>query len=113
MHELSGCEEKCFNLCVDNKSAIEISPNPIHHGRTKHIDVRFHFIRKCVEVGKVILRYVRTENQVADIFTKSLGIAKFVNSELKLVSQEFNDALIKEEIEGANPSRWIMILRHQ
>ena len=77
MHELSACEEKCFNLCIDNKSAIEISRNPIHHGRTKHTDVRFHFIRKCVEEGKVILRYVRTEDQVADFFTKSLGIAKF------------------------------------
>ena len=56
MHELSGYEEKCFDLCIDNKSAIEISRNPVHHGRTKHIDVRFHFIRRCVEECKVILK---------------------------------------------------------
>ena len=62
MHELSVCKDKCFDLCIDKKSAIEISRNPIHHGRTKHIDVRFYFIRKCVEEGKVILRYVRTED---------------------------------------------------
>ena len=61
MRELNGYEEKCFDLCIDNKSAIEISRNPVHHGWTKHIDVRFHFIRKCVEEGKVILRYIRTE----------------------------------------------------
>ena len=77
MHELSGCEEKCFDLCIDNKSAIEISRNPIHHGRTKHIDVRFHFIRKCMEEGKVIFRYVRMQDQVVDFFTKLLGTAKF------------------------------------
>ena len=77
MHELSEGEEKCFDLCIDNKSDIEISRNPIHHGQTKHIDVQFHFIRNCVEEGKVILRYAQTENQVADFFTKSLGTAKF------------------------------------
>ena len=77
MSELSGCVEKRFDLCIDNKSAIEISRNPVHHGRTKHIEVRYHFIRKCVEDGKVNLRYLRTEDQVADLFTKSLGISKF------------------------------------
>ena len=44
MHELSGCDEKRFDLCIDNKSAIEISQNPVHHGRTKHIEVQYHFI---------------------------------------------------------------------
>ena len=77
MCELSGCVEKRFDLCIDNKSAIEISRNHVHHGRTKHIEVRFPFIRKCVEDGKVNLRYVQTEDQVADLFTKSLGISKF------------------------------------
>ena len=77
MHELSGCEEKRFDLCIDNKSAIEISRNPVHHDRTKHIEVRYHFIRKCVEEGKVNLRYVWTEDQLIDSFTKSLRISKF------------------------------------
>ena len=84
MSELIGCVEKRFDLCLDNKSAIEISRNPVHHGRTKHIEVRFHFIRKCVEDGKVNLRYVRTEDQVADLFTKSLGISKFCEFEEKI-----------------------------
>ena len=77
MHELSGCKEKCFDLCIDNKSAIEIRRNLVHQSQTKHIDVRFDFIRKCMEEGKVILRYVQTEDYVADFFTKSLGIGKF------------------------------------
>ena len=84
MHELSGSKEKCFDLCIDNKSAIEISRNPVHHGRTKHIDVQFHFIKKCVEEGKVFLRYIRTEEQVADFFTKSLGISKFCEFRTKI-----------------------------
>ena len=70
MSELSGCIEKRFDLCIYNKSAIEISWNPVHHGWTKHIEVRFHFIQKCVEDGKVNLRCIRTEDQVADLFTK-------------------------------------------
>ena len=42
--ELRGSDKKCFDLCIDNKSAIEISRNPVHHGRTKHIEVRYHFL---------------------------------------------------------------------
>ena len=84
MCELSGCVEKRFDLCIDNKSAIEISWNPVHHGWTRHIKVRFHFIQKCVEDGKVNVRYVRTEDQVADIFTKSLGISKFYEFQLEI-----------------------------
>ena len=56
MRELSGYDEKHFDLCIDNKSAIEISRKPVHHGRTKHIEVRYHFIHKCVEEGKVNLK---------------------------------------------------------
>ena len=84
MHELRGSKEKCFDLCIDNKSAIEISRNLVHHGRPKHIDVGFHFIRKCVEEGKVFLRYIRTEEQVADFFTKSLRISKFCEFRTKI-----------------------------
>ena len=45
--------------------------------RTKHIEVRYNFIRKCVEDEKVNLRYIRTEDPLADLFTKSLRISKF------------------------------------
>ena len=78
MFELIGDYIEDFDLCIDNKSAIEISQNPVHHGRTKHIDVRYHFIQNYVEEGKVKLLHVRTEDQLADLFTKPLGISKFV-----------------------------------
>ena len=58
---------------VDNKSAIELVKNPMNHERSKHIDVRFHFIREHVKEGSVELRHVASKNQAADIFTKPLS----------------------------------------
>ncbi|KAL4313405.1 hypothetical protein GQ457_01G015130 [Hibiscus cannabinus] len=57
---------------VDNKSAIELVKNPVNHERSKHIDVRFHFIRDHVKEGNVELVHVASHDQVADIFTKPL-----------------------------------------
>jgi hypothetical protein len=64
-------------IFVDNKSAIQLSKNPVFHERTKHIDLRFHFIRHSIEQGKVNVEYTRTEDQLADILTKPLGRIKF------------------------------------
>ncbi|KAL4318051.1 hypothetical protein GQ457_18G015020 [Hibiscus cannabinus] len=57
---------------VENKSAIELAKNPVNHERSKHIDVRFHFIRDHVKGGNVELVHVASQDQVADIFTKPL-----------------------------------------
>jgi hypothetical protein len=57
---------------VDNKSAIELAKNPVNHERSKHIDVRFYFIRDHVKEGSVELVHVASQDQVADIFTKPL-----------------------------------------
>jgi hypothetical protein len=62
---------------MDNQSAIALSKNPVLHDRSKHIDTKFHFIRECVETGKICLEYVSTQDQLADILTKSLGRAIF------------------------------------
>lgn len=64
-------------IYVDNRSAIDLAKNPVFHGRSKHIDFRFHFIRECVENGEVIIKHIATEEQRADILTKALGTAKF------------------------------------
>src|SRR4051812_34236268 len=63
-------------LC-DNTSAINIAKNPIQHSRTKHIEIRHHFIRDHVSRGSIVLDYVRTDDQLADIFTKPLADASF------------------------------------
>ncbi|GJW24847.1 retrovirus-related pol polyprotein from transposon TNT 1-94 [Tanacetum coccineum] len=59
-------------MYCDNKSAIVLCCNNVQHSRSKHIDIRFHFIKKQVENGVVELCFVNTEYQLADIFTKSL-----------------------------------------
>jgi hypothetical protein len=64
-------------MYCDNKSAIALCFNKIQHSRTKHIDIRHHFIREQVEKGIVELYFVRTEFQLADIFTKALPRERF------------------------------------
>ncbi|GJU89207.1 copia protein [Tanacetum coccineum] len=58
-------------MYCDSKSAIAISYNPVQHSKTKHIDIRYHFIKEHVEKGTVELYFVRTEYQLADLFTKA------------------------------------------
>jgi hypothetical protein len=62
-----------FILYIDNKSTISLCKNPVMHDRTKHIDLRYHFIRDRVEKGMVVVEFVGTTEQKADILTKSLG----------------------------------------
>lgn len=70
--ELTGKEKRAVTLFVDNNSAIALMKNPVFHGRSKHIDTKYHFIRECVERGQIIVRRVCTEVQRADALTKPL-----------------------------------------
>jgi hypothetical protein len=65
--------DKPILIYEDNQSAIKTSQNRIHNSRSKHIDVRHHFIREQVERKQIKLEYIPTTDQIADIFTKSLG----------------------------------------
>ena len=76
--EVMEVKMKAMKIMVDNQSTIMLSKTSAHHNRTKHIDTRYHFIRDCVEDGRVIIEHVKTEDQLADIVTKSLGRVKFV-----------------------------------
>nr|GEV71168.1 ribonuclease H-like domain-containing protein [Tanacetum cinerariifolium] len=64
-------------MYCDSKAAIAISCNPVQHSRTKHIDVRYHFINEKVKKGIVELFFVGTEYQLADLFTKALPVERF------------------------------------
>ena len=57
----------------DNTSSINLSKNPIQHSRSNHIDIRHHFLRDHVQKGDVVLDFIDTTNQLADIFTKPLN----------------------------------------
>nr|AAM08642.1 Putative copia-type pol polyprotein [Oryza sativa Japonica Group] len=63
-------------LLCDNESAIKIANNPIQHSRTKHIDIRHHFLRDHSIRGDIDIQHVRTDKQLADIFTKPLDEAR-------------------------------------
>lgn len=64
-------------LMCDSTSAISVAKNPVLHSKTKHIEVRFHFLRDHVEKGDIDLSYVSTHEQLADIFTKPLDQSCF------------------------------------
>ncbi len=61
---------------VDNQGAINLARNPVHHQRSKHIDIKYHFIRSEIQAGIVSLEYVPTEENIADIFTKPTSKGK-------------------------------------
>jgi hypothetical protein len=82
--ELIGKPPAMVRLYVDNMSTIELSKNPVHHERSKHIDIRYHFIRECIEDGMVDVEHVCTNGQLADVLTKALGRVKFLEMRLKL-----------------------------
>ena len=64
LHELRGKDDGPFVLYVDNKSALALTKSPVFHGRSKHIDTRFHFTRECVEEGLVNVQHVSTIEQL-------------------------------------------------
>ena len=74
-------------LICNNESAVKIANNPVQHSRTKHIDIRHHFLRDHVAKNDISLSGVRSENQLVDIFTKPLDDATFsrLRSELNVI----------------------------
>ena len=82
-----GCEFSKIPLLCDNESAIKLANNPVQHSRTKHIDIRHHFLRDHETKGDIAIRHVRTDKQLADIFTKPLDESRFctLRSELNIL----------------------------
>ena len=64
-------------MLVDNEGVIELAANPLSSARTKHIDVRFHFIRALVRTGTIAVEHIQTKEQCADISTKALAVTNF------------------------------------
>jgi hypothetical protein len=76
---------KSVPLMCDSSSVICLTQNPVFHGIVKHIKVRYHFLRDHVEKGDIEMRYIETERQLADVFTKSLDATRFASLWGKLV----------------------------
>ena len=82
--ELKGKEEGAVKINIDNQSAVQLSKNPVFHNRSKHIDTRFHFIRECIEEGRVCVASIGTTEQLADIMTKALARERFCDLRARL-----------------------------
>jgi hypothetical protein len=76
LHNINFPLTHSTSLLVDNQGAIVLASNPTFHARTKHIGVRHHFIREHVENGDITLKYIPTNDQVADVLTKALAHEK-------------------------------------
>ena len=63
---------------IDNQSAISITNNHVKHSKTKHIDIRYHFIRDCAEKNLITLEKVLTDDNLTDLYTKAFDISRFV-----------------------------------
>ena len=72
-----GIKQDTVTLYCDSMSVIDISKNPVQHSRTKHIDIKHHFIRELIEGEVVVLKHVRSSLQLVDIFTKPLDVSSF------------------------------------
>ena len=71
-------------LMVDNQSALRVLKNPEHHGRMKHIDVKYHWVRDSVKRGDIEVHFLPTHDMIADIFTKPLPHAAVEQHRLAL-----------------------------
>ncbi|XP_019263086.1 PREDICTED: uncharacterized protein LOC109240856 [Nicotiana attenuata] len=72
-----SCTCDATEICIDNKSAQALAKIPVCHDRSKHIDTRYHFVRECIAKKEVKLKYVKSHDQAADIFTKPLKFDDF------------------------------------
>eukprot|EP00253_Pinus_taeda_P024939 PITA_24939 len=78
LFRLFGQQLRPSVIYCDNQSCIKLTKNPVFHDRSKHIGIRYHFIRDYVHKGAVKLEYISTDKQVADILTKALPWGKHV-----------------------------------
>ncbi|KAD2804205.1 hypothetical protein E3N88_37582 [Mikania micrantha] len=99
--EIGFPPDKAIKVMCDNKAAIQISENPVQHDRTKHVEVDRHFIKEKIEAGIVVLPFVPSEDQVADILTKAVNKNAFNNCLIQLsfgnpTTQPSNIPVLKE-----------------
>lgn len=79
LKELGVFHKRPPSLWCDNLDTTYLSANPVFHARTKHIEIDFHFIRERVAKKLLEIRFVSSQDQIADIFTKALPMQNFVN----------------------------------
>ena len=88
MDHLSEVQKEATVIHCDNISSIKLSKNPIVHGRSKHIDVRFHFLRDLAKDGVIELNHCNSQDQLADIMTKPLKLETLCNLRTRLAVED-------------------------
>ena len=86
-----GIKFKQVPLLCDNESVVKLTNNPVQHSRTKHIDIRHHFIRDHQQKGDISIENVGIDDQSADIFTKPLDENKFCTLRNELNILDFSN----------------------
>jgi hypothetical protein len=86
LNELQVETQKCSTVKGDNQSTISVSENGIKGERTKHVDVKYHYVTEKITIGDIKLKWIPSSENVADIFTKSLGRVLFEQFRSELVS---------------------------
>jgi hypothetical protein len=76
----------------DNVSTVYMTRNPVHHKRTKHIELDIHFVREKVALGEVRVAHIPSTQQLADVFTKGLPTALYLDFRRSLCNQIDDDA---------------------
>ncbi|GJW15534.1 hypothetical protein Tco_0019667, partial [Tanacetum coccineum] len=94
LSDLDLTQEVPTAIFCDNKSAIAIAENPVQHGRTKHINVKYHAIREAEKNEEVKLKYCTSETQLADMLTKSITGKKLNYFKAQIMKSNNN---LKEE----------------
>jgi hypothetical protein len=89
LDEIGYGQPKSTLICADNQSSIVLSEDQANHTRTKHIDLRYHFVRERTLLGEVHFRYVKSCDNVADVFTKALPYPAFSLLRKRLGVQAF------------------------
>ena len=72
LNDLQACVS-LLKIMEDNQGVIAIAKNPVAHARTKHIDIRFHYVREAIEEGIIEIEYCPTDVVIADLLTKPLS----------------------------------------
>ena len=73
LNEVIRLNKTTFNLFCDNQGVYALAKNPINHKRSKHIDIKYHFIRNEISEGRLSIQYIPSDDNIADVFKKPLS----------------------------------------
>jgi methyl coenzyme M reductase subunit D len=64
-------------ISINNKGSANLASNPVHHKQTKHIDIKHHFIRECIDMNTITISHIPTGENISDVLTKNLPFEKY------------------------------------